>query len=669
MQVKKKYNRGGVIKSWPPDTEVMTSDNTAVSAPQLNFLANQLMPAVVPSNIEAEMLNREGIPAVSNQPGRASQDYVRAAQAISQSRRQSEDQIQGLVNQGFTRGAAVQHLEAYAAGQAQQTPGTATSVAPVMEFLSPAGDVMAMAEAAGQALQGNLGGAALGGGLATASIFMPGTIRADAMADDMIRLGVRRNVDKGAMPDESIDIIDYIQETAKPGDISFGPTRSQATGGGPRSLDPSTLASLSAPRPSAGQSPAEIVFAGRSLGESIASQPGISKESLEATGLYLNTSLASVNEDMVRYYQGIAQGLGQPGLGDLKFEQVSIGGLGDNPIKYNIDRTSPVDKGADLIRMQTLSGSPFDLKMYAIREGGDVGYDFALQASPRHIKNSRAYKSRVRELEKEGLSKEVAEQAAMKETQTSLTQGLNKMYSEIAVGENVFTGDYSADSYPLMLNNLSRGKYMVMEDAFTKGLDNPAITHPLNDGGKNLTLFRKMRLDFDLSQKNLSVLEAVRSNKTYRQRVSKDASMRMKGVERTAKAVAKANADAEKYVLMRGTKDYNYGKEMGLNDDQIGSLGQDFVAHINKQIDTANENSFDNLVRQRAKEDGIDLQDAQSEILEEFVKLPQATFDLGNYNVPVPRILKVRAETGAYLNAPKIKTKKKKGAYGMRVKK
>ena len=45
MQVKKKYNRGGVIKSWPPDTEVMTSDNTAVSAPKLNFLANQLMPA------------------------------------------------------------------------------------------------------------------------------------------------------------------------------------------------------------------------------------------------------------------------------------------------------------------------------------------------------------------------------------------------------------------------------------------------------------------------------------------------------------------------------------------------------------------------------------------------------------------------------------------------
>jgi hypothetical protein len=669
MQVKKKHNRGGVIKSWPPDTEVMTSDNTAVSAPQLNFLANQLMPAVVPSNIEAEMLNREGIPAVSSQPGRASQDYVRAGQAINQARKQSEAQIQELVNQGFTREAAVQHFEAYAAGQAQQTPGTATSIAPVMEFLSPAGDVMAMAEAVGQALQGNLGGAALGGGLATASIFMPGTIRSDAMADDMIRLGVRRNVDKGAMPDESIDIIDYIQETATPGDISFGPTRSQATGGGPRSLDPSTLATLNAPRPLAGQSPAEIVFAGRSLGESIASQPGISKESLEATRLYLNTSLATVNEDMVRYYQGIAQGLGQPGLGDLKFEQVSIGGLGDNPIKYNIDRTSPVDKGADLIRMQTLSGSPFNLKMYAIREGGDVGYDFALQASPRHIKNSRAYKSRVRELEKEGLSKEVAEQAAMKETQTSLTQGLNKMYSEVKVGENVFTGDYSADSYPIMLNNLSRGKYMVMEDAFTKGLDNPAITHPLNNEGRNLTLFRKMNLDLDLSQKNLSVLEAVRSNKTYRQRVSKDASMRMKGVAPTAKAVAKANADAEKHVLLRGTREYSYGKEMGLNNDQIESFGQEFVGHINKQINAANENSFDNLVRQRSREDGIDLQDAQSEILEEFIKLPQATFDLGNYNVPVPRILKVRAEEGAYLTAPKFKTKKKRAAYGMRVKK
>ena len=38
MQVKKKYNQGG-IQSWPPDTEVMSSDNTYVTPPQLNFLA------------------------------------------------------------------------------------------------------------------------------------------------------------------------------------------------------------------------------------------------------------------------------------------------------------------------------------------------------------------------------------------------------------------------------------------------------------------------------------------------------------------------------------------------------------------------------------------------------------------------------------------------------
>lgn len=651
MKVKKNN-----IQTWPPDTEVMESDNTYVSAPALTFLTNQLLnqPLTIESQQQDANLAALGIdgPSLRNQTLR---DAIKKENFLAQ---QEEQKIQRLMSAGHTRDSAIEFL------RESQMYGRIESVAPLVEFLSPVGDVIAMGQALALGAQGHLSEAATLGGLATASIFMPGTIRADAMADDMVRLGARRNVDRGAMPSESLDLLEYIQETATPGDIAYGAVRSEAAGGGARALSEDVFSQINFARPIAGQSPAEIAFSGRSLGEALASNNSISKEALDATVDYINAVLGSVNDDMRRYYQGIITGIKQPGLANApKFEQVSIGSLGNRDITYNIDRTAPVENGGDLIRMQTAPGSPFDLKMYAIKEGGDVGYDFHLSASTRDIKNSRAYKSRVKELTKEGMSKDVAEQTAMKETRSAINSGLEKMYSEIAVGENVFTASYSTDSYPLMLNNLSRGKYMVMEDAAEIAVRN----QPLNAGGSNLTLFRKMRLDFDLPSDRVDIVNSVRSNSTFQARVAQDAEKRLKGVERTPSSIAKAKADAEKYVLLRGTRDYNYGKEMGLSKDQIEMLGDSFVTHINKQINVANDRSFDRLVRQRADEDLIDLQDAQSEILEEFIELPQATFKDGVYTVPTPRILKVRAEKGAYIKS-NMKAKKK-ASYGMRVKK
>ena len=80
-----------------------------------------------------------------------------------------------------------------------------------MEFLSPAGDVMAMAEAVGQALEGNVGAAGVTGGLATASIFFPGRVHADVISDDMLRTMALQNARQGLVEEQVPDIIEYIK--------------------------------------------------------------------------------------------------------------------------------------------------------------------------------------------------------------------------------------------------------------------------------------------------------------------------------------------------------------------------------------------------------------------------------------------------------------------------
>lgn len=157
-------NLGGT-QSWPPDTEDLTQvarqDNTYVTAPQLNFLANQLLPAQVPSNIEAEMLNRQGVPAVSTQPPKyPSLEYVRTSRimGINRSINERNREIAALVEKGYGETTAKSMVEKYHQDMRDQNkfqPGTAQSIAPLID-LTPVGDVLAMAGAVGQALEGDV---------------------------------------------------------------------------------------------------------------------------------------------------------------------------------------------------------------------------------------------------------------------------------------------------------------------------------------------------------------------------------------------------------------------------------------------------------------------------------------------------------------------------------
>jgi hypothetical protein len=495
MQVKKKYNHGG-IHNWPPDTEVMASDNTAVSSPQLNFLANQLLPAQVPSNIEAEMLNRQGIPAVSTQPGRPSQEYVRGMNMLRSEMRKSEAQIQSLVDQGFTEEAARQHLAAYNADPLNRPSGAINPVYPVMEFLSPVGDVLALGEAAGQVLQGDVAAGALGGGLAAASIFLPGTVRSDAIADDYIRSMALSNARAGGIDNRVVDIIEYVQEVATPGNISFGATRSAASGGGPRAFreprvgrPPSATGGtgymrdyITRPDPNVADSPYQ---SGRSVGAALAARgSGVSDMQLQQTSDIIRSAREQpllspgLNPNQEDYYQGIideislVQSRGRVGVEPLPqaprprpgsevvrvdagaasaapapkpdLEEVQIGVFGDEPFNtYTINKANPGSQSRDRVtKMQTQPDSKIrsgvEIKMTAKRQpDGQIDHDFLLVADKNSVQGSQRFRDRVNKLVDDGMGMDEAMQFATKEADDAINAGLRRMYSEVPVGSGV----------------------------------------------------------------------------------------------------------------------------------------------------------------------------------------------------------------------------------------
>jgi hypothetical protein len=105
--------------------------------------------------------------------------------------------------------------------------------------------------------------------------------------------------------------------------------------------------------------------------------------------------------------------------------------------------------------------------------------------------------------------------------------------------------------------------------------------------------------------------------------------------------------------------------------DQSHAIGKSFERFANDQISRTNEDALDALIREEARASNISLQQAEIKVMNEFVPLPKARYDetLNTLMVPVPRIQKIRAQTGAYIKNPGFKSKKKKAAYGMRVKK
>lgn len=702
MRTKKKYAHGGVHK-WPPDTEVAPASSTAVSMPQLNFLANQLLPAQVGSNIEAEMLRREGVPAVSTQPGRPSLSKVRADAAFSEERRRQEAYdvaVKDLTGKGMSEQTARVMLTSDPKSPFfKDMSGRAESVAPLMD-LTPAGDAVAMAGAVGQALSGDVAGGAITGGLATAALFFPGRIPSHAYTDDMIRVMAARNEAAGAVPQGVSDIVEYVQEAATPGNISFGRTRSEALGGGRRSWTEPVVDLQNNPDRAQGYLREAFTPPSQTSNFHGSSQPRESGLEL-GRGLVSSSELNPLNSGQIRtssmqlratadmleviarqpgnldgpqanYYEGVIDGI-REGIPSAPNPQLAgstaarrggsaTSGFTVKPQRQKVAFGDGAFEISGTLDPSAIGETPFSfgkpfkinnfelgikLEMDGTRQAdGTIEYDFFLNA--KNFDQKPKFRQRVQNLENSGLSMDDAEAAAKREVAQNINNALKKMYSEIPVGHSISTSSYSTDSYPMFLSGIGMGKYKVKPSDVKK-------TNVLNPMGAKDNLFRRWTLD-SLGKENASRLRANQSfNDVAAEIIKNRPNASQAQVERDALLMI-----AKKDRVLRGFEGIDLGKII-----QEGA-----VNHINEQIEQTNENAIQSLIRQsiqEAESRGTKLspQQAEIDVLNEFTPLEKAVLELGKIKVPVPVSTKIRAEEGAFLP---FKIKKKK-AKGMRIKK
>jgi hypothetical protein len=755
MQVKKKFNHGGV-HSWPPDTEVMPSDNTAVALPQLNFLTQRLLGPKKPSEREQayaqyqvdQFLNPP--PALFPQEGAMAQKTAysllgsqRERQLIEAYNEQQVQQaynqrVQKLMDDGFTEVAAMEHINLL--DKEAQMSGRVEPVYPLMDF-TPVGDVAAMAGSAALALQGRYAEAGVGAGLATASIFLPGRINpAHAMADDQIRTLAIRNAQQGIISNKVPDVIEYIQEAASTGNISFGRTRSSALGGGQRAWTEPQIGVSSLPnrgymrdffdRP---QSQHVVDQAGGTVtdfpyqsGRSLADALGVRNSNLTDLELqqtrdiinnFANSPVAQLHPDQREYYQGLIDGLtenlpggsarqlGQrsgnlpstvqspsvagseyqitsvrqrPGAttasGKPLTETVNVNTYGKGvSASYRVDRNKP-KPGEVLKRMETFPTSGFTVEMKAYLNPGDGGvdHDFLLQSN--RIHESSLYKDRYKELLRRGDTADEAAAQVRTEADAAISKTINAMFAEVPVGDFVATRSYSTDSYPLMLRQLGRGKYKTVADDLTDVNFGPsdiriANLNNMGDGG----LFRTMNVEDYIDPQ---ILDDVLNDPVIAQNINKRFDQAIRGRARTKKNEQAAQHKAMILELMGATDTDPMTVSMmrqgsKVTTDQSNAIAEGFTRFVNDQIAKTNDDALDALIREEARVSNISLQQAEIKVMNEFVPLPQAFYDtnIRALMVPVPRIQKIRAQTGAYIKNPRFKLKKKKAAYGMRVKK
>lgn len=775
----RKMNLGGT-QSWPPDTEDLTQvarqDNTYVTAPQLNFLANQLLPAQVPitspsiraatslpavptqpgrpsdeyvrrSNAlgiersineqypeiasQVEMLSRQGIPDMSTQP-RPSAEYVRTSNiiGINRSNNQTNREIAALVEKGYSETTAKAMVDKYyqdMRDRNQFQPGTVKSVTPLIE-LTPIGDVLAMGAAVGQALQGDALGAGATGGLALASIFTPGTVPAHAQADDLLRLSASSLASRGVVDENVVDIIEYIQEVATPGNISFGRTRSSAVGGGERTWREPTIMTTSPignsgvdmrpryireaiDRPySTGhaEGPRQTLQSGRSVGNAIATSGSRASDAdIQATADLLEDFVARrgnmLDEYQQNYYEGIIQsmrenlqggaqrGVGQPRPTSRPVSVQSGGrtrGTTPETIQQTTNNTAPVSGSIGKIGDQNVfsftsygeDAIPKEVGGYAnvfvargqmgskVQASGtrnaDGSVDYTFYLNGKDYEFGDQFKGRVRNLVNEGMSVDAAKQVARREFATSMDQALKKMYGEIPVGSNIAEYNYSTDSYPMFLHGLKSGKYKAIGTPDASGNVAPIQLQPLNTMGASNKLYRKFNSS-DVPEKVMTKLEENRNWNNDVARIMRERYPKLDPVAAKKKAEKDALIDIlTNYSSLNAMERYGIPFDDTATQDAL--LGS-FKRHLDGVIDETNDSAIDALIRHELRTN-TDLTPMQAEInvMNSFIPLPKTEIRNGVIRVPVPRAKKIRAEEGAFLSNFTVKKNKQKG---MRIKK
>lgn len=343
-------------------------------------------------------------------------------------------------------------------------------------------------------------------------------------------------------------------------------------------------------------------------------------------------------------------------------ETVSVDTFGGkSQFSYDINRETPSDNTA-LTRLQTEKSSPFYAKMRSVGQDGDVYHDFTVQAHPDKIRLSGPFQDRVDDLIEGGLSRGEAESKAMTEIMSSVDQTMRKMYSEVNLGEIVDTRNYSSDSYPLFLTGLRMGKY--------QALHNEGPGEIMNKMGKNLSLFKNMRVD-DWMDDAGYMFDEFRSNPAVVQEVKRLTEKRMSGVADTPALRAKAEKNAEKELLLEMAYKRVFPEDYGLDDEFAELVGESFEKFLRDEVGKVNQQSLESLARVKSKDEGISIEEAKDLLMDgklggfRELRLPQ--YIDGDFYLDTPPARKIRMEDGGYVSS--FKAVKKKAKYGMRVKK
>lgn len=662
--------RARKIGQWPPDTEDLTqqSDATYVNLGAINqLMATRLLP---PQNDPLATAQPSDQPMLFPADATAGEKQVIAAQnqglrtmtkgeaeilASTQQYQQDKDRyfslVEGLMSKGMNESNAKMNAQVQLGymiddqGNYQKDPTTDPSITgqagnfSVATHLTPIGDLVAGAEGLINLAQGNFLEGALGTGLALGSVFMPGTMRADMFADDMLRTTAMTSARNQAISPAGADLVDLAMDYGQdninryysyvsPAERVYRPDLSSFNNLPGTDVDPE--------------------LAGAAFVRALRQEGNISDLNLQEMAAVLDAqgtammNAGSLRDTQNQFLQGIVREVENAG---------SVTGVNSGVTKTKVGNFDVTITEPEVALRNTRGGEAtvWEARGKSGQRGfvkakdlgdGTIGYDFNISFA-----GSQA-----------GMS---AKDLANMNSEVDVL--MKNMYQQVPVNGVIVTDSFSTDSYPMMLAGFQRGQYAI------NGTGKADIKmHTLNQMGERNTLFKRfepsqeLRDAFYMNDKISSKLKSgvndrldmwkSGGNYTQQQIEEKRLEFLQNGMDRLLDTAIK-----DPSMLT-----YIYGDGV---TDIAKRIQAEAIDHINVKINKANVGNFNARVRDLMNDKGLSKEEATKRVKQTWQAIPpaQVSDGTGNYMegkllVPTPPQRKLRMEEGGMV----FKTVKKK---------
>lgn len=672
MKTKKTYYNQGGTHSWPPGTESLTaqSDATSVDLGAINqLLATRLLPeqpeqkanilataqpSSQPMLFPAGMgAGQKMLVAAENQGlrtmTRGEAELLASTQALQADTDRYNTLVEGLMSKGMNESNARMNAEIQLGYMVDEQGSIRKDVTQdpmatgrvdsfsVAADMTPVGDLAAIAEGLANLAQGNVAEGVLGTGLALGSVFMPGTMRADTFADDMLRTTAMTSARNQAISPAGADLVDLAMDYGQdninryysyvsPNDRAYRPDLSFFNNLPGTDADPE--------------------LAGAAFVRALRTEGNISDLNLREMAAVLDAqgsamhSSGSLRDTQNQFLQGIVREVEDAGSVTGVQGGITKTTVGNFDVTITEPEVALRNSRGGKAKVWDAKGKAGQRGSVTVKDLGDgtLGYDFFLGFADRP----------------QGMS--AKELAAM----NSEIDGLMKnMYQQVPVNGVIVTDSFSTDSYPMMLAGFQRGQYAIME-----GVE--VSMSPLNSMGNRNTLFKRFEpsqeardaifMDEKVSSRLQSSVEDTLDmwqqggNYTKQQIESKRLELLQNGMDRIMKDAINEPA----------LFSYMYSDEVV---EAAKKIQAEAMGHINKRIDNANAGNFNARVRDLMNDKGLSKEDATKIVKQDWKAIPPAklsdgtgSYMEGKLLVPTPYQKKLRMEEGGII----FKTVKKK---------